>query len=327
MCFIYVDAGTTNTRLWLARGRQVLNRKQATVGVRDTARDGSPDRLHLTLRDLIAQVRAEAGPADQPLAVVAAGMITSSLGLVEVPHVSAPAGLTELARSVERHSFAHITDLPVLLTPGVRSGPARCHADTAHEVDLIRGEETLCVGLLEHGWLAAGGTLVNLGSHWKAIRVDSECRIASSKTSLSGELIHATQTQTILASAVDSGQPDSLEKEWLEAGMHEQRRSGLARALFCVRLLEQRSDSTPDQRLAFLVGAFLASDLDALIAQGFLRKGEAVTICGAGGLAKAWRESLESAEIAATVLGEADLERAMLAGLATIASAAAPKLS
>ncbi len=44
--------------------------------------------------------------------------------------------------------------------------------------------------------------------------------------------------------------------------MAEQRKSGLARALFCVRLLDQQGETTAEQRMAFLVGACIASDLD-----------------------------------------------------------------
>ncbi len=45
-------------------------------------------------------------------------------------------------------------------------------------------------------------TVLNLGSHWKAIQVSESGQITRSWTTLSGELLHAIMTQTILASAV-----------------------------------------------------------------------------------------------------------------------------
>jgi 2-keto-3-deoxy-galactonokinase len=42
--FICIDTGTTNTRVWLTAGGRVLAQARAGVGVRDTARDGSPTR-------------------------------------------------------------------------------------------------------------------------------------------------------------------------------------------------------------------------------------------------------------------------------------------
>ena len=182
----------------------------------------------------------------------------------------------------------------------------------------MRGEETLCVGLTELGLLKGPAALLTLGSHWKAVRIDELDRIASSLTSMSGELIHAAQTQTILASAVPREKPASIDRQWMEAGMEEQRRSGLPRALFCVRLLEQKSDSTPDQRLSFLAGAFIASDLDALIEKGALSSGHPLVITGGGALAQAWQHALSQASIPAMVLSEFEVERGMLAGLRSI---------
>ena len=134
-------------------------------------------------------------------------MITSSLGLVEIPHLPAPAGLADLSAAIHTCRFPEITHLPILLIPGVRSGPSRCSLETIGSADMIRGEESLCMGLLASGRLKAGSKLLNLGSHWKIISIDDEGRIVASVTSLSGELIHATQTQTILASALPCRPP------------------------------------------------------------------------------------------------------------------------
>ena len=164
-----------------------------------------------------------------PACVVAAGMITSSLGLADVPHISAPAGIGELAAATQRHHLLEVTDLPVLLVPGVRSGQKPCDLTTIGNADLIRGEETMCAGLLMLGTVSPPATVLNLGSHWKAIQLDDKGRIASSITSLSGEMIHTTQTQTILASAVSHERPALIDLHWLAAGMKRQRKSGLAR--------------------------------------------------------------------------------------------------
>ena len=324
ICLICVDAGTTNTRVWLTVGDQVVARGQAGVGVRDTARDGSSARLRNALRELINQVRDEAGNQEvtqSPECVIAAGMITSPLGLAEVPHVSAPAGLNELAASTERHSFPEITDLPILLIPGVRSGPRRCDQETVGETDVMRGEETLVIGLSALGLLAPRSTLLNLGSHWKVIRLDQDARISASVTSMSGELIHTAQTQTILASSVPQTRPTAIDQTWLEAGMREQRRSGLARALFCVRLSEQGSESSAEQRLSFLIGAFLASDVDAMVSSGLLNSESPVVITGGGVIAEALRIVLAQYSVRAITLGDPEVESALLAGCRKVFSA------
>ncbi len=324
ICLICVDAGTTNTRVWLTIGDRVVSRAQAGVGVRDTARDGSSERLRNALRELINQVRDDArsqGFAQSPECVIAAGMITSPLGLAEVPHVAAPAGLNDLAAATRQYSFPEITGLPILLIPGARSGPRPCDQESVGATDVMRGEETLVMGLNALGLLEPRSTLLNLGSHWKVIKLDKDARIESSVTSMTGELIHTAQTQTILASSVPNTRPSEIDRTWLEAGMREQRRSGLSRALFCVRLLEQGSASSAEQRLSFLIGAFLASDMDAIVSRGLLDSEGAVVITGGGAIAGAWRDALTQNSTQAITLSDSEVENALLAGCRSVFSA------
>jgi 2-dehydro-3-deoxygalactonokinase len=316
-CAVYIDAGTTNTRVWLVHGDRVIAHAGAMVGVRDTARDGSSTRLQIALRDLITEVLTRPDAQDcHPLFVAAAGMITSSLGLAEVPHVTVPAGAEELAANVRRYEFPDITHLPVLLVPGVRTGFPGVDLTTVESADLMRGEETMCMGLVAMGLTTNPCTVLNLGSHWKVIGIDDGGRIINSITSLTGEMIHTTQTQTILASAVPHHRPQSLDPVWVEAGMREQRRSGLARAMFCVRLLEQGGRSTPEERLAFLIGAFIASDLDALLER--ITFNDSVIITGGGAIAKAWQDALEQSSLKVSVISNEELERALFMGLQSI---------
>jgi 2-dehydro-3-deoxygalactonokinase len=320
LCAICVDMGTTNTRVWLVNGNEVMGRASASVGARDTARDGSDIRIRNALHDLIEQVRTAEDEASfaRPACVIAAGMISSPLGLAEVPHVSAPAGKCELATSVIRRHFPDITELPVFLVPGVSSGSVHSDSKLIGEFDVMRGEETLCVGLMRLGLLKAGGTLLNLGSHWKAITVNYDGHIATSVTSMSGELIHAAQSHTILASALTQTRPESLNEEWTAAGMREQRRSGLSRALFCIRLLEQRNECTSDDRFAFLIGAFLASDLDSLVKRGLLTSNRPVVITGGEVVARAWNRELFELSISSTIISADQLEQALIQGLMEI---------
>jgi len=321
VCAIFVDMGTTNSRVWLIRGHEILARSSKAVGVGDTARDGSTTRIQSALKKLIKDVQTQidnASSQDLPRYIAAAGMIGSSLGLAEVPHVSAPAGLREIADASRWFHFPEITDLPFLVVPGVCSGPTGISSDSLADVDVMRGEETLCIGLTELGLVRPPAVVLNLGSHWKAIELAKDGRIQSSVTSLSGELIHASQIQTVLASSVSKEWPAKISTRWMEEGMKEQRRSGLPRALFCVRLLELAGKGTAQDRFSFLVGAFVAADLDALVARGILVENIPVVISGNEAIAETWREALHERSLPAKVLTADETEKAFLAGLRSI---------
>src|SRR5258705_2698332 len=96
ICAIYVDTGATNTRVWLMRGSTILSRVKKPVGVSDTARVGSNKRIRETLKESIEDVLNQVNDTScQPACAVAAGMISSAKGLVQLPHVPAPAGICD----------------------------------------------------------------------------------------------------------------------------------------------------------------------------------------------------------------------------------------
>ncbi|PWT80474.1 MAG: hypothetical protein C5B44_05290 [Acidobacteria bacterium] len=308
---ICLDLGTTYSRVWLLCGDEVVARSIRPVGVRLVATEGSTRRIVTAVRDLVADVRSQAGDTHQPKCIAAAGMITSELGLKEIPHVVAPAGLKEIVSGSQWHHLDEISDLPFLMVPGVRTT-----LNNSPE-DVMRGEETLCLGLISSGALTIPGVVMNLGSHWKAIKVDSSGRISKSVTSLSGELIDAARTQTVLASSLPKEFLCKLTWKWVEAGMTECRQAGLPRALFRIRLLEIGKEGTAEERLAFLAGAFIAADLDALVARGFLEDKQ-VVLSGRPGIADCWRRALQEISVQAYVLSTNDTERVFLIGLQQI---------
>lgn len=295
-----------------------MGRQEVAKGARDTAKDGHDRALRLALRDLIARLRAEApGDVARPRRVAAAGMITSPQGLVEVPHLAAPAGARELAAAAQERLLPEVCELPFVFVPGVKTTALPGIASGVAATDVMRGEETLCVGLVARGRLASGGALLNVGSHWKLIRIDAEARVAWSVTSLAGEMIQAVRSETILAAGLPSGPLPRPDVPRLLDGMAEARRSGLARALFCVRLL-QLSGATPDERLSFLAGAFIGSDLDRLQANGMIAPGTPITIAGGDKVGGAWSVALEQIGCPVRSLPAEDVEAAFVSGLRTI---------
>src|SRR5439155_26341569 len=85
-----------------------------------------------------------AGSAPRPEFLVAAGMLSSEVGLLAVPHVPAPAGLDDLARGVAVAQFA---EWLLYVVPGIKT-PAADGPDGWFEADVMRGEECETLGAL-----------------------------------------------------------------------------------------------------------------------------------------------------------------------------------
>lgn len=315
VCVLYIDGGTTRTRAWAAVGDGVVASDSVVAGARDGARDGSARPLREAVAHLFRGIaeRCRAGGQPTPALAVAAGMITSTEGLVEVAHVEAPAGAPDLARGALGHRDAALGPLPFVFIPGIRSGPDTSDREAIGRCDVMRGEETLALGLERRGPLRGGGVVLSLGSHWKAVHVDSGGRVAGSVSTLTGELVQAVLSQTILASAVPREWPPTLSGDWVRAGRLRALEDGLPRALYCVRLLQQSVDSTPEERLAFLLGAAIAADEDTLLREwrGDERR---VVLVGAPPLVGAWAPVVAARGLRPIVLAEEKREVAFRTG-------------
>ena len=130
--------------------------------------------------------------------------------------------------------------------------------------------------------------------------------------------MHAVHERTILASALPAERPDAWDSSWVQAGMREERASGLGRALFCVRLLQLEGRTTPQERQAFLVGALISADMGLVTAAAASKGQMRILLAGNQALARAWQGALQAVSIQGVVLDEPTVEATMLAGLCAI---------
>lgn len=265
MNIVTIDAGTTNTRSSLWRDGRLVARVQVETGVRDSAINGTNHALKQAVRDTIQGALAQAGvdPADVALAL-ASGMITSALGLLEVPHLAAPAGLDELAQGMVKVAMPEVFAQPLWLIPGVRNHAEPVGLHNFEAMDMMRGEETEVVGLLARLQLEGRAMLIMPGSHTKLVSVDERHRIVGCATTIAGELLQAITRHTLIAQTLEADFAQQLAPQWLLAGAAAARKTGLARACFSVRTLGQFTASERNERANFLLGAVLSGDLLAL---------------------------------------------------------------
>jgi 2-dehydro-3-deoxygalactonokinase len=294
-----VDSGTTSTRVWVVDGGRVRGGAATTAGARDVARTKSRDLLVQRLRETAEEALTGcASEWSKVEAIVAFGMITSELGLEELPHVDAPVGRRALAAAmVERGALDGLPG-PAFLVPGVRTDAS----GGLDSLDFMRGEETEVMGLLALGELEPPLLYLSTGSHTKFVGIDADGRIEWSLTTLSGEVLWALHRETILADLVDPDGP-LTHLELVDEGARVAESLGLSRALFAARLLNRVRGMPPAACSDFVHGALASTDLIALRralrqrVEGFDR----IAIGGSGPLAAAYRHLLAVQERAAEI--------------------------
>jgi 2-dehydro-3-deoxygalactonokinase len=265
MLVITIDTGTTNTRAKVWHDDRVISESCAEVGVRDTAITGNKQKLQAGIKNAILKAAAIAGVDLSSIGlIVASGMITSNIGLFEVPHVSAPAGIEELAEGLVQSCIPEVAPRPIWFVPGIKNSIPEVNLATYEAMDIMRGEEAEVFGLIEKTSLQGPAIFIFPGSHSKFVTLDANNRITACVTTLAGELLDVITGHTILASAVANSFAHELDEAMLLEGARCCAAVGLGRACFSVRILEQFGGTTAEQRANFLLGAVLGQDIFAL---------------------------------------------------------------
>ncbi len=245
------------------------------VGVRDTALKGSPLSLRKAVSDAYSEVLSRSGLRKEDVwLAVAFGMITSELGLCELPHVETPADAARIAEGIKCVEDQAVTGLPmpVYFIPGVRN-PVLSNAleiSNIGNLDFMRGEETQIIGLVPDLPPDLPLVVAVLSSHTKFVFLDPPDKFVGSLTTLSGQLFHALLTETSLSKSV-AGSSSSVdiakEQEIIDLALTFCRDSGFLRTLMVTRFLDTLVKTTLEQRRLFLEAAFAAEDCHALLGQ------------------------------------------------------------
>lgn len=260
--YLVVDAGTSRTRVRLWQDGRVRDELDEPVGARDVALVGGPGPIADALRRLIATMRARHD--GDVRAVVCSGMITSNVGLVEVPHATAPIALDALAQRIVRHDVADVTDLPTYFVPGVKTLGAAGGWDDLPAFDVMRGEEVEIAGLLPDLGLEPPLAFFHCGSHHKLIEIGGGATVERSATAITGELLAAIRERTILASSLVALEGFVPDPAAVAAGIRHGRAFGLGRAAFLVRVGQTIAGFDSAAVTAFLLGALAALDLQLI---------------------------------------------------------------
>ena len=148
---ITIDGGTTNTRciLWNS-SRQRIDEQKREVGVRNTAIDGNNSKLKNAVKECLEQLLEDHSLTyDNINHIIASGMITSDVGIVVVPHLTAPADLEQIARSTVAIRLPEICPIPIHFIPGIKNSCSNISLENYEAMDIMRGEEVESLAIID----------------------------------------------------------------------------------------------------------------------------------------------------------------------------------
>ena len=281
---IAIDWGTSSFRAYrLDAAGTVREQRGADAGL-------------LTCNGAFEAVLAQqlAGWGDTP--IVMAGMIGSRNGWHEVPYVACPAGLAQIAAGMREVSAAMLPGQRVWIAPGLVLRPA----DAPPEV--MRGEETQILGLIDQLHADGPQWLCLPGTHSKWVRVEAG-RIGSLRTAMTGELYALLRRHSLLAALMpESLDADVDDVEAFERGVAASAGAGgLAHHLFGVRTQGLFGALNPAQAPSYLSGLLIGHELRGLLPPD----PPAVHLIGGTALLRRYERALEQLGIPSQSHGEA----------------------
>jgi 2-dehydro-3-deoxygalactonokinase len=285
---IAVDWGTSNFRAYrVDAAGGIAERRSSPQGILRVGEGNFEEALRVEVGTWLAEGETH---------ILLCGMIGSRQGWVEADYLPCPVGIEELANAVVQVPF-HGAE--VRLVPGV-IGP-----DAAGVPELMRGEETAAVGMLDA--CAGAGLVCFPGTHSKWIELRDR-KIVSFTTSMTGELYGALRNCTILERTMTNG--PEIDKTAFCNGVDRSADSGgLLHHLFGVRTLALMGQLREEASSSYLSGLLIGHDVRAA-----MPRGGSVHLVGAAHLCSLYAQAIEACEGDATV----EDEDAAALGLAAI---------
>lgn len=250
--YITIDGGTTNTKISIVSDRKIIDTRKITSKTQ-------PAAYKVALKETIGELLEKNAYTEQDILciLVSGTMATAEYGLYPMEHLVAPVNMEMLKKHACRITMPEIADIPFVIIPGVKTA-----CDSLENADMMRGEEAEIMGLINPGDPACMYML--MGSHSKFVRTDDAGNIVDICTMLTGELIEAVATGTILKHAA-LFEESAWDREYLKKGYQYCREKSINEALFKVRVLKNIFRETNSAVRSFFMGAALCADVEYVI--------------------------------------------------------------
>jgi len=272
---IAIDWGTSSLRAYrLGADGSVVERRSAPLGIMQVEASRFADALETQIGDWLSA-------GDAP--VVMSGMVGSRQGWVEVPYASCPAGAAEIASGLREVRWGRRR---AWIAPGLSS------RDAAGVPDVMRGEETQILGVLDGLPVAASICLPGTHSKWVEVRDGTIVRFS---THMTGEVFAVLKAHSILGRMMREAPTD---QQWFAAGVRRAQDSGgLLHHLFGVRARGLFGEVPEEASASYLSGIIIGHELVAARSAA-----TAVFLLGAKPLVELYQHALRQFGRDATIL-------------------------
>lgn len=259
---ITLDATNTTTRAFLWEDDKAVEVAIENAGLQNGA------ELKKAAKDCIENLLTKKGIAYEEIdKIVACGMLTSGIGLYELPHIKAPAGIMDYAKNIKEVLLEEIAPIPISFIPGMKNDVDEITLDTFEAMDIMRGEEIDCAAILSTS-NQDGPCMVVLSEyyHTKFISVNAKGQMTGCLTTITGDILSCITNETDIGGCVDGKflAADEYNKEMILRGYRAAKKVGLGRIGFSTKILNIFVEKDKAQLRNFLLGAALTEDVQCV---------------------------------------------------------------
>jgi len=238
------------------------------------------------LQEHIDALARQVGFSMDGVTIVMSGMASSSIGMQEIPYANLPFAL-DGSGALMQH-FGVQPDFPheIMLVSGVRS-----------DHDVMRGEETQLIGLVETAGLPENGDAIFIfpGTHSKHMYVRNN-QLIDFKTYMTGEVFNLMTRHSILRDSIELNGSEEFSAEKVEAykaGVREAGVANILNALFTVRTNQLFSLWDKQQNGMFLSGLLIGHEIQYLLQE----KDWQLVLCSGNNLYELYRMAIEELQL------------------------------
>lgn len=254
--FISCDWGTSNFRIRLVATEDlhVLSEHKTAVGIKNHFQEFKAQRQVdqdvFFAQYLTAQMEKLDCSGTTNVPIVASGMLSSSIGMRELPYAKMPiafSGENLISEPVQLDGMPKMQ-----LISGVRTN-----------IDVMRGEEVQAIGLAARLPKAEKGILMLPGTHSKHISFNKG-RFEHFVTYMTGELFEIIGQHSILATSLDAAEWNPSFQEIFLEGVKKGLANQQMAALFSIRANSLLNNTRNDMNSYYLSGLLIGGELSHL---------------------------------------------------------------